>query len=63
VSDRPYVRRPSPAPPTSDSESTSAGVHCFRWTKRGREPEHLRDAKATLKALLAGDAAAKGGAL
>jgi len=61
MTDRPYVRRPSPAPPAPDSESVSVGVHCFRWTKRGREPQELRDAKGALKALLAGDAAAKGG--
>ena len=41
VNDRPYVRRPSPAPPSPDVESTSAGVHCFRWTKRCGEPRRF----------------------
>ena len=46
VNDRPYVRRPSPAPPSPDAESTSAGVHCFRWTKRCGEPLALHAAAA-----------------
>jgi hypothetical protein len=58
---RPYIRRPSTAPPSPDGGAVTIGVHSFRWTKRGPEPQHLRDAKDAIKALLTGHAALKGG--
>jgi hypothetical protein len=63
LNDRPYIRKSSPGPPPPDGESVSIGVHCFRWTKRCGEPRRLREARAALKALLAGETAAKGGDL
>jgi hypothetical protein len=57
----PYIRKPSPAPPPPDSESVSAGVHCFRWFRRGAESKRLRDARAALKVVLAGETTTKGG--
>ena len=58
--DRPYIRRPSPLPPSPDSESTSCGVHSARWTKRCDPSRHLRKVATTLRSLLKGETGPSG---
>jgi hypothetical protein len=51
--DRPYIRKPSAAPPRPDDQSVTAGVQSARWTRRRPESPQLRAALAALRAMLA----------
>jgi hypothetical protein len=61
MTDRPYIRKSSLTPPSPDRDTVSCGIQCFRWFRRGAESQRLRDARAALKAVLAGETTTKGG--